>query len=451
MEELGLKKGKWWLYSLLSFLFAVFSPLVIFFFLTFCAWAGRFASEVFVSFNQTFGDFWGALIYSMVLLFLCFSELLLHEISTCKGDVNLAAKIRKNVNFLRLLLDVGIVFLGTAITTFIALPLGCEGPSVFMISCLGFGFATFAGKKDEWIGECGGAFGYCLAFFNPFAGFLFYLEAMGAYRRKKWGLFLYEIALLAVGYLVLVLFNWLIGGSRISWFTSFFNFGISFMDEPMGWLLLLGAPLLCPAFAWLLNALAKAIHPLFANRNLNGILVATLLAVLIPLALRLSGNNPLLGNGSNLFTLSFSNPKDGLLILFGALVFRFFYLSSSFNFYHLGGQAIPTLMFGALIGRGFAYLFLGNGVYLSSNSVDTITIAFAICFYACSTKYYLTSGALIFSFGNPVFLALPVWLPLALSYFVNRTLGTESMEKGLHQSERLCYEEGRYLLLPNRN
>lgn len=133
------------------------------------------------------------------------------------------------------------------------------------------------------------------------------------------------------------------------------------------------------------------------------------LVIIIPVIIKVF--NPwLLGGGTLTLYWLFSDTTLGLLAIYGAIriIFALFSFETKFS----GGLGGSIIIMGAILGRVMAGI-LGLIIPLSETDYFVLTIATALPFYGITSTEKYTSLALMFSFGNFIYLAAPVtvgWL-----------------------------------------
>lgn len=363
-------------------------------------------------------------------------EILLQRISAGKGDiVNLKELESKHIT-IRPLLDSLIMFINVALTFFIALPLGQEGPSVFLIASLSiFFFRKEENPSYDDAIDIGAAIGYGLAFYNPLVGICFGYEAM---RRKfSWKSFFHLIVMMGASYLLLLTYRFLYEGIVTSiWSFSFkpslYENGLSFMMNGNEWWLVALLPLLLYIAAFLFNHLCTFIRPVFRKGDFLAVVIAFVLSVVLVTEARGDGLDYLLGPGSGFIDGEEILPVD---IAIYALVVRLLFSSMAFSFPHAGGQAIPTLSLGALMGLVYGHAF-SYVLPISENAMAIFTIVGALSFYSSSTTYKYSSFFLIFTFGNPLALALPMFISTSENLILQKIFHRPPLSKMLHDVDK---------------
>lgn len=287
------------------------------------------------------------------------------------------------------------------ITFLIALPLGSEGPSVYIGTMIEQYFATWFYRRNIHLknSQYGSPMGYSLAFLNPFAGFFFYLEKGKSKRTSRE--FFNQI------YLLIVSFGWLLLWRYLSGNETFYLYGLynptierfsSTKDIP----LLLAIPFLAMPLATLFKKTVTALRtPLLIDKKFN-IIFSTILAIVTVVILRFTRNNALMGFADEVII------EEGFFTLEEAFVFlfiRFIWTALSNDLFYLGGHVIPTLVVGAALGKVLASIFQ-EPLALTDSDQAFLVVLCSLTFFACVTGSTFTTLALSFSFG-PVLILLP--------------------------------------------
>lgn len=317
------------------------------------------------------------------------------------------------------------VLIGCLLTFLLGLPLGGEAPSVFMVALLGEGiFHLFKNKTRELEGcYLGAGIGYSLAFINPLAGFSYYLEVEKM--KINFRNFFKPLYVLLLSWGFYILWRYLAG------IPNFYNYdaytGIDFFQEPVELYICIIIPFIAILFAY---AFKKAVltlkESLGADSHLHYIL-STIIALTFILLIKYSNQNILLGNGGHLLTDLTIDFTTMDLVAF--LIIRFLFTSITFNLFYAGGQVIPTIALGALIGNVLVSL-LGTNIELSETIKTMMIVTTMLTFYAVLNNTYFTSFFLSLSFAPIHVMALPLVISLGLAYLINHYLKNDS---GLHQ------------------
>ncbi|MCR4561860.1 MAG: chloride channel protein [Bacilli bacterium] len=291
-----------------------------------------------------------------------------------------------------------------AITYMIGLPLGPEGPSIFLGALIGGGVCYFLSDKgdDDLKGiRLGASAGFAVAYSNPLVGITFYFEEM----RKKFELkrFLYLVYLvgISVGFSYLAkYFLSLVSGEEIHLYLyELFNDNIWYLDAwPKYGVLaicIVASFFVAYAFRFAYEKLEK-----FKDCKYTKIYViaSIVMAAATCVAIRFTWPD-LLGAGSSriLYLHQYTTPE--LLAIFGI---RFAWTILAFASFYAGGRPIPSLVMGATLGSLIAGSF-SSIVPMSDSELMLTELVTMLSFFLFLNKgeLKLTIIALSFSFGLP--------------------------------------------------
>lgn len=317
------------------------------------------------------------------------------------------------------------VFLCCLISFLIGIPLGGEGPSVFIGALMGEGLFLWTKKKrDVFDGiAVGAATGFSVAFLNPLAGFCYLVEHDG--RKQQWKRLLEVVYVLLLSYFLMVLLRHL-QGIPDPFHYNLFRQGLSSMESAEHNLLFL----LVPPFAFVAALLFK--HAVLSIRNTRKedykmlCFLSSIFAALFVVVIRFSFLSPLLGIGTTIIH-SFSSlaVEDALLFLF----IRFLFTAFAFDSFYAGGQVLPALTIGYLLGL-FLSALLKDVAGLKTGEETLLSLATMVAFYASVSDSYLTSLAISFSFGPFETMALPSLFVIGIVFLFDRFLfDTKSLSK----------------------
>lgn len=400
----------------------------------------------------------GGALYFFILLLLCLLQLFA---ITCMRDRNESADVLSTFVSVGVKVeygkDVGLVFLCCLCSFASGFALGAEAPSVFM-SCLIFGGVfdlLYHSKAMSKSGiRIGGAIGFALAFQNPLAGLANSFAGnifARSYKKGEWRVVCSSLLAVLFCYLLYSCLKLLVYQADYGpdWFRAFLWNDYSFSLSQFGfaslsscfWLFLL--PLITFPLAYIYVKAASFFRDWLWRDNalsywlslIIGVLFCFLLAMFLPSAL---------GTGANYFEVEgYLQMAMGplLLLLFLRLLFTFFSFSSHFS----GGNIIPTLGIGALIGIVLARVFPVEGYE------QLFAMSFALSFFGFVTFNPLLSLSLVFSFGFSPALFI-VLLPTAILPFLgfNRIRGFSSLSRSLASKDigHRSYAASRFLLFP---
>lgn len=359
---------------------------------------------------------------SILILVACsLLEFLLYCLSKTKCKMASLHQMAAKIGVFRVCFEVLIVFLGTCISVFMGLPLGCEAPACFIgasIVFLCFYHEDKLNKEYDFL-DAGASLGFCLCFFNPISGLCYYLEDVKEEGKKTW----YEIAIivggLLIAYGVIVLITWLYGHDEMPFF--FFNpseINLQYITTWEPYLLLLIVILLVSPLAFLFRKGVALTKPLF-NDGWVGYVYAAVFATIFIVAIRCNQGEDLsylLGDGRGLW----SAPRESEISLAARdLLFRVMFSMLAFSFFHIGGQTIPTLMLGIAFAR-FAGTTALAVFPFDENSLEIIEVIFMFAFFASYTRRYEVGVAFMFCFPNFWVIGPYLLVAVVAIYFIDR-------------------------------
>ena len=301
--------------------------------------------------------------------------------------------------------EIPIYLLSVLCTFMLGLALGTQGPSLYVgiltaLLVYKFIFKTSSMSEHEQI-ILGGSVGFSIAFFNPLAGMTLALE------RTKLKLSLKFIFKLLFALIFTFFLQILFRGDFIC--DLFIR-----VDHHMNYWLLFVVPVFV-LIACTIGVLFKKLC-IYLNKHINHDnkvvkIILYSLIIIIPVVIKVF--NPwLLGGGTLTLYWLFSDTTLGLLAIYGAV--RILFTLFSFETKFSGGLGGSIIIMGAILGRLMAGV-LGLIIPLSETDYFVLTIATALPFYGITSTEKYTSLALMFSFGNFIYLAAPVtvgWLTM---------------------------------------
>lgn len=305
------------------------------------------------------------------------------------------------------------IYLFSVLCTFmLGLALGTQGPSLYVgiltsLLVYKFIFKTTTMSKNEQV-LLGAGVGFSIAFTNPIAGMTLALERA---KLKVSMQFIFKLSFaLIFSFFLQFLF-------RDKYLCEYF---IEFESHMNYWLLFI-----VPAFVLIACVLGLSLKKLFLilrkhidhdNKVVKIIMYS--LIVILPVLIKIY-NPHILGGGVLTISWIFSDLALGIFAIYGAIriVFTLFSFETNFS----GGMGGCIIVIGMIIGRFFAGL-LGLVMVLSESDVFALIIATALPFYGITTKEKYTSFALIFSFGNFLYIAAPVTVGFATMLGISKTL-----------------------------
>ena len=301
--------------------------------------------------------------------------------------------------------EIPIYLLSVLCTFMLGLALGTQGPSLYVgiltaLLVYKFIFKTSSMSENEQI-ILGGSVGFSIAFFNPLAGMTLALERSKCKLHLK---FVFKLIFsLVFTFFLQVLFR---GDFVCDLFIR--------VDHHMNYWLLFVVPVFV-LIACTIGVLFKKLciyiskHINHDNKIVKVILYS--LVIIIPVTIKVF--NPwLLGGGTLTLYWLFSDTTLSLLAIYGAIriIFTLFSFETKFS----GGLGGSIIIMGAILGRLMAGV-LGLIIPLSETDYFVLTIATALPFYGITSTEKYTSLALMFSFGNFIYLVAPVtvgWLTM---------------------------------------
>ena len=371
------------------------------------------------------------LLYIIFIILISYAESFFLKPPFLKGNLLTLKKFIFSDEKIHWFKGIIVVFIGCLLSFLIGLPLGSEAPSVFMTALLGEGiFHLFKNKTKELEGAyLGAGIGYSLAFLNPLAGFCHYLEEEKLHVTFK--NIIKPVYILILSFALLLLWRYL-SGIEMFYHYEVFDSSLTFFAEPSELYLCILVPFFALISAYLFKSAVITLHKCGPKNIKAYYIISTFIAVIFVTLIKFSGHNLLLGSGVELLQdLSSFTTTD--IIAF--LLVRFLFTSITFNLFYAGGQVIPTIALGALVGNLLVSLL--SGYDLSSPIKTVIIITTMLTFYAIVTDTYKTSFCLLFSFGPFYIIAIPMLFSLTLSYIINKHLEIlDSISKMILEKEK---------------
>ncbi len=308
------------------------------------------------------------------------------------------------------------MFFACLITFLIGLPLGSEGPSVFMCALLAEGiFWITKSKKEDLQGiTIGGALGFSLAVLNPFAGFFYFYEPMR--KKPKLSVLLEDVYALVLGYTVLVLLRWA-AGYETPYLSDEFHLDLTYFSADH-----VGLIFMIPFIAFIAAALFKTACK---HKGLKDFCTkkewavwSSFFAAAMVVALKFTGNSTMLGSGSYILTHGILELQDVVLFLF----VRFFFMSMTFDLFFAGGQVIPSMSLGYLLGNLILCLLPDAGLTFAEKQLFCILMA--LCYYSFIVERYWTAVFLGMSFGAVWIVPLYMLILLPINWGLGKYIGS---------------------------
>lgn len=380
---------------------------------------------------------WVIFLYALGILFLSLLELRLLTPTFGKGNVASLHVLLDKGEKVPFLKGLSSVFLCCLISFLIGVPLGGEGPSVFIGALLGEGLFLWTRDRKQIydVIAIGAATGFASAFLNPLSGF-FYLVEHHKKERLPLFLLLKGAYVLLLSYFGMVLVRFLEGREDIFHYNLFRSTLLPMSGYEHN-LLFLIIPFLAFAFALLFKHAVLAMRNTYKPDERKVFVLSTLFALVFVLSLKFMGHANLLGIGTNLIhEMPSLTIEDAFLFLFLRFVFTVF----AFDSFYAGGQVLPTLAVGYLFGLLLSSL-LAKPVGLDEQEQTLFSLVTMLAFYASVSDSYWTSLALSFSFGPFQVMVLPALFAILVVYLLDRYLfDTKSLSEMIVEYDRKVNE-----------
>lgn len=313
---------------------------------------------------------------------------------------------------------------GSLLTFVGGLPLGSEGPSVFMGSCVGWGVnavgrrthkSRYAWRRQSVTG--GAAAGFAVAFNAPFAGIIFAMEE--GHKRFSPMILLPSAASIIVATLTANILTAVTGHGIVSVvFTEFSGVADPTFRE-IGYLLLVGIAV--GIFSVLFSVILNVINRFVAKHKIP-------LIIRVLFAFLLAGASGLMyietvGAGSGLIRLLSrdSMAYTALLIILGIKLFTVTFCSSSGV---TGGLFIPILAIGALFGSLMAKLMMEIG--MGEQYYSMVVLVCMCAFLGGVMRAPVTAIVLVIEMTHSLISSLwATCLVILLAYFVIELFNVE--------------------------
>ncbi len=352
-----------------------------------------------------------ALLYIAFILIASYIEyLLLKKKKRIRNKLHYA-QFFENHRMIDCIVEVTESILCCLLTFLIALPLGSEGPSVYIGFMIENFYRLLFYKEETSLSKnrFGSMMGYSLAFLNPVAGFFFYFEKKNRRGTSK-QMFL-QVYLLLVSFLWILLFRYLYG-IKDFYLYSLFNRNLEPFSQKNFNLIVLLIPVLTLSVSFLYKRFIMSLAYFVKANDRSEILFSVVMAIVTVMSLKFTGNDSFIGFSDEIFLSSEE-------LLLGSCLFyffiRFFWTIFSNDIYYQGGHVIPTFVVGGSIGMVLSSV-LSSFYPLTREDQSLIIVLCALSFFASVTMNYLTTMALCFSFG-PGYLLIPYMIiPISIIY-----------------------------------
>ena len=378
---------------------------------------------------------WIVILYGLGIVLLSLVEYRLLTPTFGKGNVAsliVLLERREKVPVFKGLLS---VFLCCLISFLIGVPLGGEGPSVFLGALIGEGLFlhTESKEKGHLAIAIGAATGFGSAFLNPLAGFFYFLEHQ---KEKKAKTFLMAGYVLLLTYFGMALIRFLEVKEDFFHY-NLFQSDLVLLSSYEKNLFFLVIPFVAFFLAMLFKKAVLAMRNTYKPDERKIFLLSTIMALVVVLLLKFTGHSALLGIGTNLIHAFPSlGVEDALLFLF----VRFLFSVMAFDSFYAGGQVLPTLAVGYLLGLLLSALF-NNVLPLEEEEQSLLALVTMLTFYASVFDSYWTTLALAFSFGPFKTMLLPSLFSLFIVYLLDRHLwNTKSLSREIVEYDKKINE-----------
>ncbi len=319
----------------------------------------------------------------------------------------------ENHRMLDSLIEVCESILCCLLTFLIALPLGSEGPSVYIGFMIENFYRLLIYKHETTLqkNRFGSMMGYSLAFLNPIAGFFFYFEKKN--RRGTSKQMFFQVYLLLVSFAWILLFRYLYG-MKDFYLYSLYNKDLEAFSNKYFNLFVLLIPSVTLFVSFFYKRFIMSLAYFVKANDKSEVFFSVFMALVTVMALKFTGNDSFVGFSDEIFLSAEELVLSSCLFYF---FIRFFWTIFSNDIYYQGGHVIPTFVVGGSIGMVLASL-LSTFYPLTRADESLIIVLSALSFFASVTMNYLTTMALCLSFG-PGYLLIPYMvIPISIIYII---------------------------------
>ena len=321
------------------------------------------------------------------------------------------------------------------LTFMIALPLGSEGPSVYVGFMVENFFCLLLYKKETTLAHnhFGSMMGYSLAFLNPLAGFFFYFEKKN--RRGTSKRMFYQMYLLLTSFAWILLWRYLYG-IKDFYHYSLYNPNLSFFSQSRFDFLIFAIPLITMFLSFFYKRCILGLAYFVKANNRCEVAFSLIMTIMTVLPLKFTGMYSYLGFADEIFLSTEELLFEGTLLFF---FIRFFWTIFSNDIYYQGGHVIPTFVVGGSIGMVIASLL--SKVYpLTREDQSLIIVLAALSFFASVTMNFLTTLSLCLSFGPGSVLIPYMIVPLSMIYITAKLFHRPSLPELLEHVKNINNE-----------
>ena len=379
--------------------------------------------------------------YFLVIVFISIIEyLLILRKDTIRKKLHIHHYLKTHVQVLTVIDTLESIFC-CLLTFIIAIPLGSEGPSVYIGTMIELFFAHIFLEKKVNLSNSryGSPMGYGLAFMNPLAGFFFYFEKKN--NRGNTKQIFYQIYLLIVSFLWIVLWKYL-GGTKDFYHYSLYNDDLTFFSSKALLSLIFLIPCITMPLAFVFKRFILRLSYTVKKNDKTNFYFSTIMALVTVLALKFTKNYSYMGFADEIFlSTDFFTLQDALIFLF----IRYFWTIFCNDVFYLGGHVIPTFVVGAAIGEVIQAV-VENFIPLTTNDKQMIIVLTALLFFSSVTMSFLTTLALSFSFGRGWVILPYLSASIALVYAISYTLRLPSLPDMMKKKSRRYQQVHKYLL-----
>ncbi len=362
------------------------------------------------------------ILYILFILLASFLEyILLKRKKTIRKKLHYLSFLEKH-RMLDSVIDVIESIFCCLLTFMIALPLGSEGPSVYIGFMIENFYRLLFYKEETTLDKnrFGSMMGYALAFLNPIAGFFFYFEKKNRRGTSK-QMFL-QVYLLLVSFAWILLFRYLYG-MKDFYLYSLYNRNLEMFSNRYFNLFVLLIPVITLFISFFYKRFIMSLAYYVKANDTSEIFFSIVMALVTVLSLKFTGYDSFIGFSDEIFLSTEELLLDSCLFYF---FIRFFWTIFSNDIYYQGGHVIPTFVVGGSIGMVLSSI-LSSFYPLTREDQSLIIVLSALCFFASVTMNYLTTMALCLSFG-PGYILIPYMIiPISIIYMTIRLSHAQSL------------------------
>jgi CIC family chloride channel protein len=329
---------------------------------------------------------------------------LIHLINRTGVNIFVIEQRIHNREWIRVGLNIALTFSTCYISFALGLALGMENPMTILGGLIGYFFYRLTGMHKRRGFLLGAAMGFSIALSNPFVGIAIYIEAYDKHASLK-----NILKVVYTSFLSYLVYSLIMGSFHSS---MYFDNVQEYIDGIEATMLIL-IPFIAILFGYIYAKGIFLVKKLFQKHIPE--YVDFILALTIAVCLKFFYPQ-VLGTGNSFFLdMEISEP---IMVLIIYLVIRYGLILFSFNSNFNGGMVIPTLAFGAALGK-LLVLVAANYLVFDQEQSIIIMLITMLCFYAFVTGDYFTSLFLSFTFINVQYIIVPLTFSLLLTYVLN--------------------------------